>query len=489
MKKINEILSQPSIDEVIKDLKSGRGTELPAVAEYKRQLEPKQHKVMSEDERPDKKVKVDNSNGAQNSGAYRTEKVNRIALAIQKRIVKSAASFLFGNPVNLIADTEGNDKKEDVFKALKKVEFDNKTRSLNKRISRIVSSATEVAEYWYLVPTPEEDRYGFSAKFKLKCAIYDPLEGNTLYPYFDDYGDLVAFSRGFNIKGTDGKDVEYFETFATVGEGDAEKKVHHYMWSKSEGGWTLSEGFPRVLETSKIPIVYGRQPAVEWEDVQGIIERLETLLSNFADTNDYFASPTFFITGTITGWARKGDTGKIIQGDDGAKAQILSWDRAPESVKLEIETLMKLINTLTQTADTSFDAMKDIGSISGVALKLLFTDAHLKVQDKLEIFEEYLQRRYSVILSFLEKLNVKDKTFVDACRTISVEPEIRPYSITDEREQVEIALLASGNKPFVSQKTTIENMGWAKDAEAEYAQLKEEEKAEMYTSITEPTEI
>lgn len=489
MKKISEIISQPSIDEVIKDLKSGRGSSIPTIEEYKSQLDPKLHKVMNVDERPDKKVKTDNSNSGQNASAYRTEKVNRIALAIQKRIVKSAASFLFGNPVNAIADTDNDENKEKVLKAVKKVEFDNKTRSLNKRISRIVSSATEVAEYWYLVPTPEDERYGFKASFKLKCAIYDPLNGNELYPYFDEYGDLVAFSRGFNITNSDGKKVEYFETFATVGKSDTEKKVHHYMWSKSEGGWGIADGYPKVLETSKIPIVYGRQPEVEWADVQNIIERLETLLSNFADTNDYFASPTFFITGNITGWARKGDSGKIIQGDDQAKAQILSWDQAPESVKLEIDTLLKLINTLTQTADTSFDAMKDIGAVSGVALKLLFTDAHLKVQDKLEIFEEYLQRRYSVILSFLEKLNVKDSGFVTACKTISIEPEIRPYSITDEREQVEIAMLANGNKPFVSQKTTIENMGWAKDPDVEYALLQEEDMREKYVDLTEPTDI
>mgnify|MGYP007057868075 FL=1 len=85
----------------------------------------------------------------------------------------------------------------------------------------------------------------------------------------------------------------------------------------------------------------GRQPAVEWEDVQNLIDRLEKLLSNFADTNDYHASPKIFTTGTILGWAKKGESGAVIEGEEGATAQYLSWAQAPESVKLEIETLLR----------------------------------------------------------------------------------------------------------------------------------------------------
>ncbi len=76
------------------------------------------------------------------------------------------------------------------------------------------------------------------------------------------------------------------------------------------------------------------------------------------------------------------------------------WAQAPESVKLEIETLLRMIYTITQTPDIAFDSVKGIGAVSGVALKLLFMDAHLKVQDKCEVFDDYLQRRLSVIQAF-----------------------------------------------------------------------------------------
>jgi hypothetical protein len=113
------------------------------------------------------------------------------------------------------------------------------------------------------------------------------------------------------------------------------------------------------------------------------------LLSNFADTNDYHASPKIFVQGKVIGFTRKGEAGAIIEGENGATAQYLAWQNAPESVKLEIETLLRMIYTITQTPDISFDTVKGIGAISGVALQLLFMDAHLKVQDKSEVFSAY----------------------------------------------------------------------------------------------------
>lgn len=488
--KLKDILALADKGVIIDNLKKGRKAAAPDVEKYKKELDPEKHDVMDPNKRPDKKVKVGSSDpggatqittsGDQSEGSFRTEPVARIALAIQRRIVKSAASFTFGNPVDLIASAE-NTKEEDVFKSVKKVLYDNKDKSLNKKIARAMFSSTEVAEIWYPVPV-DNIRYGFPSKFKLRCAIFNPLDGDKLFPFFDDYGDLVAFSREYATQDDEGKEIKHFEAYMTLDSG-----AHHYAWTQKDGDWVEKEGFPKKLQIQKLPIIYGRQDFVEWADVQRLIDRLEVLLSNFADTNDYFASPTYFVTGKIIGWAKKGDTGKVMSAEDGAKAQILSWEHAPESTKLEIDTLMKLINTITQTADTSFDAMKDIGAISGVALKLLFTDAHLKVQDKMEIFDEYLQRRLSVIQSFLAEMNKKDSAYAMACESLSITPEIRPYTITDELEQVEIAMMANGQKPFVSQKTTIKNQGWSDDPDAEYEQIKAEESASAYVGITEPT--
>ena len=152
-----------------------------------------------------------------------------------------------------------------------------------------------------------------------------------------------------------------------------------------------------VNPLGKIPVIYTTQGQSEWHDVQGLIERLETLLSNFADTDDYHASPKIFVTGTVRGFAKKGEAGAIIEADQGATAQYLSWAQAPESVRLEIDTILSFIYTLTQTPNISFDNVKGLGAVSGVALEFLFTDAHLKVQDKMEYLDDYLTLRNNII--------------------------------------------------------------------------------------------
>lgn len=163
--------------------------------------------------------------------------------------------------------------------------------------------------------------------------------------------------------------------------------------------------------------------------------------------------------------------------------QYVSWQSAPEAVKLEIETLLKMIYTITQTPDISFEAVKGLGAISGVALKLLFMDAHLKVQDKREIFDDYLQRRVNVILSFISKMNT---SLESECETIEIEPEIVPYMLTNELDELNYWLTANGNKPVISQEESIEKAGISKDVTLTMQKIKEQTASENSFIIGEP---
>ena len=483
--KIKDLLQTEDYNSVIAELKSGRTNSEPKTEQYKAQLDPEGHDVNDRVKRPDKKVKVDRPESLENSlqvtnsepaEEFKPEPVARIALALQKLIVKRAVAFAFGNPVLLNAEPEEGTKEEDVLKSVNRVLFDTKTRTINRKVARNIFSCTEAAERWYPV-VKEHDNYGFPSKFKLRVAVFSPLLGDKLYPYFDETGDMVAFSREFERKDKGGKSFTYFETFTDK---------QHIMWVTGSKGWEVADGYPRENTIGKIPIIYGQQPQVEWEDVQGIIDRLEKLLSNFADTNDYHAAPKIFITGEILGFGKKGESGAVIEGEEGATAQYLAWQNAPESVKLEIETLLNLIYTISQTPDISFDAVKGIGAISGVALKLLFMDAHLKVQDKMEIFDDYLQRRLIVIQSYLAEMNAKDKAYKEACRSLTIEPEIVPFMIDDEKAKVDLLLAANGQKPIASQKTTVQQLGWTQDVDAEYEQIKEEDTFNAYNDIMNP---
>ena len=163
--------------------------------------------------------------------------------------------------------------------------------------------------------------------------------------------------------------------------------------------------------------------------------------------------------------------------------QYVSWQSAPEAVKLEIETLLKMIYTITQTPDISFDAVKGLGAISGVALKLLFMDAHLKVQDKREIFDAYLQRRVNVILAYIGKMNT---AWEKDCDTVVVEPELVPYMITNELDDLNYWLTANGNKAVISQEESVERAGISKDTAKTMKLLRDQATAENSFIIGEP---
>lgn len=485
-----------AIQPLVNELKNGRLADLPDVKLSNKQLNPKLHDVNDVQLRPDKMVVVDqssedygqvqnvNPNAEIAREGVRIEKVARIAVAIQKLIVKRAVAFLFGLPAQYNANTADDEMQAAVHKALKRIFYDVKINSVDRREARQVFEYKEVAEYWYPVEVEEHGLYGFNTTVKFKVATFSPSFGDILYPYFDETHDLVAFSREFTRKDIDLIERTYFETFT---------KDNHYLWScqrtkdgGDDGQWRMEEGYPKPITIGKIPIVYGGQPQVEWADVQNLIDRLEKLLSNFADTNDYHGSPKIFVEGKVVGFTRKGEAGGIIEGQEGAKAQYLTWANAPESVKLEISTLLNLIYTLTQTPDISFDSVKGL-NVSGVALKLLFMDAHLKVQDKSEIFIDFLQRRVNILLAYLAAANKKQEGWEEAAKSIIVEPVIRPYMIEDEQAQANTLMGVVGNKPIASRRTAIQRLGWTEDVDAEESQIELEEQAAATFAQGEPT--
>lgn len=432
---------------------------MPDVAKIEKQWAPTGHDVFQTSIRPDKMVnKPDPENPEKTNKAL--EKVTRIGLAIQKLIVKRAASFLFGREVVINTSTNNlGDKEKTALEVIKKILSDNKEKSHNKELARELFKCTEVAELWYSYEKTNTS-YGFPAVSKIKTSIFSPLKGDSLYPLFDQHGNMIAFSRGFKIK-EKGKDVSFFETYT-----DEE----FVQWKESGSAW--EEVDRKEIPIKKIPIVYGSQEEVEWADVQNLIDRLEKLLSNFGDTNDYHGSPKIFFTGTLTGFAKKGESGQILEGDKGSTAEYLSWDHAPESVKLEIENLLRMIYSITQTPDISFDSVKSIGAVSGIALKLMFMDAHLKVEDKKEIFDEFLTRRYNILKAYVGELNNGLKAAADS---LDLEPEITPYMIGDEAGLVEMLVSATGQKQILSRRSAIKILGWTDDVDTELTDIEDEE--------------
>src|SRR5690606_2580655 len=169
---------------------------------------------------------------------------------------------------------------------------------------------------------------------------------------------------------------------------DIYSKTHIYKFRKARAGesvvstennngWVL-DGTPFAHSYGKIPIIYYSKPAPPWASVQHVIERIETLLSNFGDTNDYHASPVFVMMGNVGAkMLEKGEQGKSLQiTGDKADAKYVTWEQATEAVKLELDTLVDFAFTCTQTPQMSMEDLKGLGAASGVAYDRIFIDAH-----------------------------------------------------------------------------------------------------------------
>lgn len=419
---------------------------------YLSQLDPNDHDVTKPDKRKDK---TKNANGTPS-----TVPVNRLPVGYQKLIVGRAAAFLCGNPIQL--DCNPTDDTQIGFLAvIQKVWDDNKLSFKSMELAKKMMSETECAELWYTVQAEEgywDGTVAQGAGFKLRVKILANSLGDSLYPVYDQFGDMIAFGRGYEIINGDKKE-EHFDVYMADST---------YKGIKSDSGWDVLK---EVNPSGKIPIIYYSQPQPEWTDVQRLIDRYETQLSNLGDTNDYFGSPIVMVEGEVSGFSDKGESGKVLQSKGGGKAYYLVWDQSPESTKLEMTTLRKEIYTQTDTPDISIEELKGLGTFSGIALKMLFLPAHLKAATKEGIFGESIQRRINFLKAAMAKIQIK----FDKVKTLPIVPKFEYYLPKNDQETIDLLSVAvGGGKAIMSQETAIRNNPYVSDVDAEIEKMQEE---------------
>lgn len=387
--------------------------------------------------------------------------VTKIAIPFQRKIVKSAASFLFGSPVKLVSKDD-NDHLAKIREVWRKLRMDQKLLEFCKT----AKSETEASLVFFHVKKEGEDPY-------LKARVLSNKNGKV-YPIIDAYGDMVAFGW------------EY-----TAREGDEDVK-YLYVWTKDKvilsvgdgSKWEPVEGYPQENPFDKIPVVYLSQDEPEWWEVVELIDRFEMRFSKWADTNDYFGAPMYKAKGGVKSFPKPDDTGKIIkleviETDKGniieADLDVLSWDHAPESVKMELDTGKGLIYGMTDTPDLSFDSVKGLGSISGVALELLFFGSIIKAKWDMGDYVTVVSRAVNIMKAGMNNI-VKGEFTVDEELEIDIEfTSILPQNL---KETIEILTEANGGKPIMSQKTAMKNNPLVDDVKEEETNLSQESKRE-----------
>jgi SPP1 family phage portal protein len=391
--------------------------------------------------------------------------VARIPFPFQKLIVRRAAQFLCGNPIEIEAKTEKDSLEDQFIQTIKKTWDDNKLDYDSKTLAKLMMSETEAAELWffeeaapnYWKGTPNEQG---NIKLRMRMKILANKYKDTLYPVYNATGDMIAFARGYQTRLGD-QLIEHLDVYSE----DA-----RYLLTQDNSKWNLvREDEP----SGKIPAIYYAQEDVEWVDVQWMIERIETLLSKLADTNDYFAHPVLGLEADDVNqveWPEKDASGKAVLLKNGAKAGYIVWDVTPDSIKLELLQLRSAIMDMTDTPDISFDQVKGLGTYSGIALTMIFSGAHMKASEKEEIFGKGIQRR----LNFLKVAHAVINTKFEAAVPLSIKPRFTYYVPKDTVEETNTLIAANGGKPLISQKTSVELSSLVKDADGELERMQEE---------------
>lgn len=207
-----------------------------------REYDPKRHPVMSRALYPD----IVNGDGT-------IDRVTRITYDLQRLAVKRMSELCNGIPVKRVYKPE-NDKQKEIAVYMEKVYQRNRIDSVNTERCTMLFAGCEVMTLWYA--TEERNNvYGFNSPLKIRCRSFSPMQGDELYPLFDEYGDMIAMSVGYSRK-VAGITVSYFDTYTTD---------HHYKWSNENNGWTLIE--EEFITLGKIPAIYMYRPTPIWEEL------------------------------------------------------------------------------------------------------------------------------------------------------------------------------------------------------------------------------
>ena len=361
---------------------------------------------------------------------------------------------------------------KEALDAVKAVFKSNKIKYQNKKIVRAWLSEQEAAEYWYVT-----DDDSFWAKFwkkiktsfggkvkptkKLKSVLWSPFRGDKLYPFFNDEGKMIAFSREYKKKLMDDSEVTCFMTIT-------DKMV--YQWDLSKGyeeRTPFAHGFP------KLPVLYAYRPESYCKKIKTFRVRLEKLLSNYADCIDYHFFPLLKLIGDVEGFMGKVKDRMVKLTGEGADAQYLTWNQVPDTVRFEAETLTNMAYDMSNTPRISFETLKGVGKASGTAFRFMFMGAHMAVENHGEVIGEFLQRRVNFIVSALGSINPTE--FNKASQTIDIETELVPYMIDDLNDKVTTAVSAVSGGIW-STREGIMFAGNADRIESELKEIKEERK-------------
>lgn len=424
------------------------------------EYDPRKHPVMNRAIYPD----IVNPDGS-------LERVTRITCDMQRLATKRMTELICGTPVKRVYNTT-DDKSAEYAKRLEAIFQRNRIDSVNIERCNMLFAGCEVMTLWYAVEQ-RNNLYGFDSPTKFRCRNFSPMLGDELYPLFDEYGDLIALSVGYTRK-TGLKKVSYFDTYTAD---------RHVKWSNEVQGWNIVED--EQITLGKIPAIYMHRHTPIWEDTSKIVYEIEWALSRNGNYLRKNSKPLFVVfADEQIQYGDEQDEKKefrsVLQYPKGSTAQYVTWTQAVENLKFYVTELRQSFFTQLQLPDWSYESMKS-SPMSGESRKQLFIDCMLKVKDESGRLLEFFDREVSVVKSFLKSVSPQaDHAIIDA---LQVTNEITPYTVSDDADTIQNLVTANGGKPIISQRESVEYLGWSTDVDKTMEQLKAQDTGDVFGSF------
>lgn len=395
--------------------------------------------------------------------------VTRITYDLQRLAVKRMSELCNGIPVKRIYKPE-NDRQKEIATYIEKIFERNRINSVNNERCTMLFAGCEVMTLWYGVED-KNNQYGFNSPLKFRCRNFSPMQGDALYPLFDEYGDMIAMSVGYSRKVAD-ETMYYFDTYTAT---------HHFKWScKGDDVWR--EEVSEEITVGKIPAVYMFRPSPIWEDTSKIVFEMEWAMSRNGNYLRKNSKPIFVVYADQQ--IKYGDENEdnnqarsVLQYPAGSQAGYVTWNQAIENLKFYMAELRQTFFTQLQLPDWSYESMKAT-PMSGESRKQLFIDAQLKVQEESGRLIEGYDREISVVKQLLKTaLPENYHADIDA---LPVENVVTPYTINDEKDLITNLVTANGGKPIMSQRESIEEYGHSTDIDKTLKEIEAQQMADAF---------
>lgn len=401
-------------------------------------------------------------------------KVTRITYDLQRLATKRMTEIVCGIPPKRVYRPQ-NDRQRTIAGYIEKIYDRNRIDAVNVERLNMYFASCETLTLWYTVEQPNT-MYGFKSAVKLRCRNFAPMNGDVLWPLFDEYGDMIALSVAYQ-RVVDGVTVSYFDAYTAT---------RHIKWTDEGAEWHDIDD--ESITIGKIPGVYMSRPAPVWENTSNIVYEMEWAMSrngNYLRENSKPLLALYADQEIGMGNERPIDREfrAIIQLPQGSQAAYVTWAQAIDNLQYYVKQLRSMFFALLQLPDWSYDQMSQ-QALSGESRKQIFIDAHLKVKDESGALLEFFAREINVVKAFLKSM-LPDDWSADI-EALPVDVVITPYTITDESDRIDNLMKANGNMPIMSQRESIEKYGESDDVDKTLEEIAEQQKTDLLQS--EPTE-